>query len=626
MEKVFNDLNEQELKAKIIEEKKTAEKVQNIIEEQENNNKKQKNEEEYLDNKSTKIKQTSGNFRKKWIIIVSAIIVLLALLSTIFALINVNNDKIIAGVKIDGINMKGLTREEAKDILNKKIQEKLNKEIKIKIDDYEEQSLLLSQIELEYDVENIIELAYKIGRKGNIFVNNFEILQSMLLGNNINLNALYNKEILDNVVKDIKSKIPNVVKEADFCIEDDKLIITKGIPGLTIDEEDIKQKIEETMNLSKGNSISINTFSTKPKDINIEEIYKEVHTEAKDAYYTKNPFQIFPEVLGIDFDIEEAKEIIKEEKDEYIIPLKITKPNKTVKNIGTEAFPDLISTFSTRYDASNTPRTTNLKLAVEKINGAVVMPGEVFSYNKTVGKRTAEAGYKDAAGYQGGKVVQMIGGGICQISSTLYDAAVYANLEIVERHNHAFTTSYVGAGKDATVVYGALDFKFKNTRNYPITIKASAQNGIAKIDIYGVKEENEYQIEISTSILNYIPYSVVYENDSRYDEGYEKVTQYGSQGCKSVTYKIYKQNGIEVSRKVLSTDTYDAMNKYITRGTRKTTPVVTEPVTPAEPNEPSVPEEPVTPEEPTQPEEPVTPPEPTEPTDPEEPIVEEPAA
>ena len=242
------------------------------------------------------------------------------------------------------------------------------------------------------------------------------------------------------------------------------------------------------------------------------------------------------------------------------------------------------------------------------------MPGETFSYNKTVGKRTAEAGYREAAGYQGGKVVQMTGGGICQISSTLYDAVVYANLDIVERHNHAFTTSYVGAGKDATVVYGALDFKFKNTRKYPITIKASAQNGIAKVEIFGIKEDVEYEIDISTVILNYIPYSVVYENDATHNEGYEKVTQNGNQGCKSVTYKITKLNGAEVSRTVLSRDTYDAMNKYITRGTKKTAPINTEPVVPSEPEQPEPqPEEPatpVTPEEPT-PQEPSIPENPT---------------
>ena len=162
----------------------------------------------------------------------------------------------------------------------------------------------------------------------------------------------------------------------------------------------------------------------------------------------------------------------------------------------------------------------------------------------------------------------MIGGGICQISSTLYDAVLYANLDIVERHNHAFLTSYIGPGKDATVVYGSLDFQFKNTRNYPIKIVSNMQNGIATISIYGIKEENEYDVEIFTTVLSYIPYEIIYENDSSLESGTEVVTQEGQKGCKSITYKILKKNGKEISRSVLSTDTYSPMNKYISRGTK----------------------------------------------------------
>lgn len=551
---------------------------------------------------------------KKIFIIIAIILIVVAILLTGFALVNVNNENMMAGVTINGINVQGLSKEEAKEVVEKKVEEKTNSETKIYVDD-EEQSVLLSQIELTYDVENAINEAYKIGREKNILINNFEILKSKIAGTDINLNSKYNEELLNNVVQDIKNKVPDAVTEATYCIEDEELIITRGVKGNTIDENELKSKIIQKINLNCAEDIKIATYLAEPKDINIEQIYEEVHTEVQDAYYTTNPFKVYPEIKGVDFNLEEAKEILKEEKDEYVIPLVITNPTKTTKDIGTEAFPDKLSTFQTRYDATNLTRTNNLQVAVNKINGVVVMPGETFSYNKTLGKRTAEAGYKDAAGYAGGKVVQMIGGGICQISSTLYDAVVYANLEIVERHNHAFLTSYVGAGKDATVVYGSLDFQFKNTRNYPIKIESHMQNGIVTVSIYGIKEENEYEVEISTTILSYIPYDVIYENDSSLASGKEIVTQGGQKGCKSITYKILKQNGKEISRSVLSTDTYSPMNKYITRGTKKTAqtqpsvPVVappepTTPETPSEPEIPAEPETPVEPETPTIPEEP----------------------
>lgn len=601
-EKNSKETNSANLKATVIEEKD---------EEETKKRKHEINEENYI---------IQDRKKCKWLIIAIAIVIGLAFLLTGFALLNINNKNIISGVTIDKINVQGLTKVEAKEVISKKIEEKINKEINIKIDN-EENTILLSQIELEYNIEDAIDKAYSVGRNSNIFINNFEIIKSKIIGTNIGIEAKYNEELLNNIIEEIKRKIPNGVQEPDFCIEEENLIITKGRPGLSINEESLKEFIKESLNLSYTKNIELKTINATPKDIDIEKIYNEVHKEAQDAYYTTNPFQIFAEVIGIDFNIEEAKEILKEDKEEYIIQLTITNPNKTIKDIGTEAFPDLLSTFSTRYDASIASRTTNLKIAVNKINGVTVMPGETFSYNKTLGKRTAEAGYQDAAGYAGGKVVQMIGGGICQVSSTLYDAVVYANLDIVERHNHAFTTSYVGAGKDATVVYGSLDFKFKNTRNYPIQIKASAQNGIVTISIYGIKEGTEYDIEISTTILNYLQYSVVYEDDASLAEGEEKVTQNGSRGCKSITYKIYKLNGVEVSRSVLSTDTYDPMNKYISRGTKKTTNVVTPetPEEPTEPTSPTTPEEPTTPTVPTTPEMPEEPTEPTTPTTPEKP-------
>ena len=181
--------------------------------------------------------------------------------------------------------------------------------------------------------------------------------------------------------------------------------------------------------------------------IDIDKIHNEIYKEAKDAYYTKNPFTIYPEVEGVDFDVEKAKELLQEDKEEYIIKLTITKPKVTLNQIGSEAFPDILGTFTTRYDVSDVDRSTNLRIACQKINGKVVLSGETFSYNKALGARTAAAGYKNGKIYSGGEVVDGIGGGICQISSTLYNSVLLSNLEIVERRNHQFVTSYVGARK-----------------------------------------------------------------------------------------------------------------------------------------------------------------------------------
>ena len=534
-----------------------------------------------------------------------------------FALCNINNSKIISNISVNGINISKLSKEEAKQQLLDKLSKNAEQNITAKTDDFEYQ-FQLSQIEIKYDVDKAVEDAYAIGRDGNIFKNNFEIIGCKLKNKNIEIAMTYNEELLNNIVEEIAVKIPNAVVEANYCVEDNKLTITKGTAGNTINKENFKKEVVERANLEKTTEKSINLeiIKVEPKEIDIDKIYNEVHKEAQNAYYTKNPFQVYPHVDGVDFDIEAAKEMLKEDKMEYVIDLIITIPEITTNKIGNEAFPDLLSTFSTKYDASNIPRTSNLKLAMKKLNGVVVAPGETFSYNKTLGKRTAEAGYKEAGGFAGGKVVQTLAGGICQISSTLYDAVVYANLDIVERHNHMFLAGYVGAGKDATVVYGAYDFKFKNTRKYPIMIKTTIGSGVAKIDIFGIKEDVEYEVEISTKVLSYTPFKVIREEDSSLAPGKEKVVQNGMNGCKSITYKILKLNGKEVSRTVLSSDTYDAMNKIIKVGVNKTVETSTEPEPTPEPTPEPIPEPEPTPEPTPEPiPEPTPTPEPTpEPT------------
>ncbi len=569
-------------------------KVEKMIEE--NDNKKEENIEEkpQKEEKSEDIKkeisveqnvekEENNEFKvaktyivkpKKTFAISMCIILLVAvlILSTGFAILNISNQNIVAGISVRGIDVSGLSKEQANQKLLEILDAETVREINLKIDK-EIYSIVPTQFEVGFDVDTATETAYKIGKDSNIFVNNYNIIEAMLRKKEIELEISYNEKALEDLLNSINAKLPNAVMDYIYSVEGTELIITKGTAGKTINIEEAKEIILENIKTGNYEDIELEVEYRQPKEIDIQKIYNEVHTEPKDAYFIKNPFKLFPHENGIDFDLEEAKEILKEDKEEYVIKLEITKPKVLTNDLGAEAFTDLLSSYSTKYDELNTPRTTNVKLATQKINGVIVMPGETFSYNQTLGKRTAAAGYKEAAGYAGGRVVQMRGGGICQVSSTLYDAVVYANLEIVERYNHMFVTGYAGAGKDATVSYGTLDFKFKNNRNYPVVIKATAKGGISKVEIYGIKEEVEYDVEIEVKILGYTPFSVIYEDDDTLEVGKEKVEQYGANGCKSITYKITKLNGVEQSREVLSRDTYSPMNKIIKRGTKVTTPI-----------------------------------------------------
>lgn len=510
------------------------------------------------------------------VISIVAVMIIILFVSTIFALVNLSNEKMIDGIIIKGVELVGLSRDDAKLEVEEAIYNELSKNIILRYEDYET-SMSPEQIEASYNVDKAIEEAYSLGRDGNIIKNNYDILFTMLFGKEINIEFSYNDKILTDMIEDVSKKIPGSMKDNSYYIEGDKLIITKGKAGLAIKTDEMKKQIIEQVKAPVKNFLEIPVENKAPGAIEIDTIYQEVRKDPKDAYYTENPFTIHPHEDGVDFAItlEEARQIIAEDKEEYEIPLKFTTPAITTNQIGTEAFPHLLSSFSTRYDAGNVNRTTNLELASRKINGTVLLPGEEFSYNKVVGERTIAAGYKEAAIYSGGQVVDGLGGGICQISSTLYNAAVQANLEILERSNHQFKTSYVDAGKDATVVYGVIDFRFKNSRNYPVKIVSSVSGGIAEMKIYGVKEEIEYDIKIETEILTSIPYSVKYIEDSSLNAGVERVQQYGSPGCKSVAYKVCRLNGVVVTKSVLSKDTYSAMTKIIKRGTKGAQPVQT---------------------------------------------------
>ena len=330
----------------------------------------------------------------------------------------------------------------------------------------------------------------------------------------------------------------------------------------------IKLLISNKIEGKETSEIDIPVKNVKPENIDIEKIRDEIYKEAKDAVYDEKTSTLYTHVNGVDFKItiEEAKEILKEEKEEYHIPLEITKPDITTEKLGEEAFPAKISTFYTRYDASNKNRAKNIELATEIVNGTVIMPGEVFSFNKTVGPRTKAKGYELAGAYSLEGIVQSYGGGICQLSSTIYNSALYANLEIVQRYNHNFIVSYVDAGRDATVSYGTRDFEVKNSRNYAIKIKANALNGILTVEIWGIKEEEEYDVEVVSEVTEVIPNNVKYIYDSTLGVDEEVVKTIGADGMKSKTYKITKKNGAIISKTILSEDSYNPMMRVIKTG------------------------------------------------------------
>ena len=525
-----NESNNIKIESENFEKKDEKKQNDNTVE-----NSEPKKEFKPLDESSITQKNNSHSLTIIIILIISIILLLLLTFFT-FSMINLKSTTIAKGISIKNIDVSDLSPKDARQKVANYINSSIPEEIQLKHNDFET-SLSALQLSIYFNLDKTIDNAYNIGKNGNIFERNLTILKTYFSKTNIDIDFTIDEKQLKHDLEDISTKLPDKMIENSCYIDGNNLIITKGKSGKVVNVDESANYIEQQIkNLNVlNNPLELITTDASPDQLDLDAIYNEIHKEPVNAYFTQNPYVVHPSENGMDFKIslEEAKNLLQEDKDEYIIPLKILYPSITTNMIGTEAFPDLLSEFSTKYSASNKNRTTNLILASNKINGTVLMPGETFSYNKVVGERTIQAGYKEAPIYVSGRVEDGIGGGICQITTTLYNAVVYANLDIVERSNHQFVPSYAGPSRDATVVYGAIDFKFKNNRDYPIKITCSVSGGIANFKIWGLKSDNDYDVQITS-----------------------RTTGTTATAIYSEAYKILKKNGNVVSTTLLSKDTY----------------------------------------------------------------------
>jgi len=249
---------------------------------------------------------------------------------------------------------------------------------------------------------------------------------------------------------------------------------------------------------------------------------------------------------------------------------------ETLRNMGE------ITSFTTKYQVSQVNRTFNLTKATNAINGSIISPGETFSFNHTVGQRTMESGYKDAMVIVGGKFVPGLGGGICQVSSTLYNACLLAGLQIVERSNHNLTVVYVPLGQDATVAYGIQDFRFKNNATSPIYVRAVAGGGYLTVNIYGDLTFKK-KIVISNIIDQTTDFKTVTQVDPTLKAGEQKVEHNGQNGYVVRSFRTYyDSNGQKIKTEALGRSKYIPLDKTILTGPTETTepPVVENPNNP----------------------------------------------
>ncbi len=551
-----------------------------------------------------------------------------------------------------GINLEGMTPEEAREALHSATDDTYTKQnLTIQFPD----SILVlspSSTGVRLDVDAMVDAAYRYGRTGSRWQNTqareaaknttmeldelaFLTLDHEFVEDLLMQHAESVASSLTQTQVSITGEVPELNRPYEEAIADETVVhqvmtIQLGTPDRSLDTKALLEKIMEAYSSNDFSPIEATYSLTEPEPLDLQKLFEEFCVAPVDAVLDESDYTVTDEILGYGFELEAMEALLKTAKPGTTLEVPMTFLNAAVTgdSIGENLFHDVLASADTDH-VYNPNRTTNLTLAARALNGTIVGPGELFSFNRTVGERTEEKGYKPAAIYSGGQTVDGVGGGICQVASTLYYCALYADLEIVERTEHQFAVEYVPYGMDATIYWGALDFKFRNNTDYPIRIDASVSGGQVHVKLVGT-ETKDYYIKMVYETTDGPYYgSVQYKefpanNDKGYVDG--EVIQTAYTGFSVKTYKIKYDRATDerLSSSYEASSTYDKRDKIIV--TIKNEPKPTEPTEPKptdpQPTEPT-PTEP-TPTEP-QPTEPVpTEPAPTEPA-PTEPAPTEPA-
>lgn len=525
------------------------------------------------------VQKKSLNPRTK-IILISLLVLIAACLVTSFIFIysTLSYDRVYNGVFINDISISQMTFNDICDLLKASYPEK-SKGLEVVLNDNGvTEKIELSQIDLNYKIEEAAQKALDVGRKGNIFARLFEIYNTSKDGSRLSLDYSYDLDKVNGIIDNFYSKTLVLVKEADLSIQDTKVILNTGRPGKVIDRKKAQEIIENSIKTCTGGIFDAPVITTMPSSIDIDDIYDQIVDEPIDAKISveNNKATVVPHEFGREISKSELLSIINQNESsidkELLLPVKFIQPKITTDDVHAKLFKDVLATSNTWFSTSgqnNYNRGINISVAASKINGKILAPGEEFSFNDVVGARTVGNGYKTAKEYVNGKVVDGIGGGVCQVSSTLYSAVLFSDLETTNRQNHMFTVSYIPLGRDAAVAYNELDFKFKNNTNWPIKITSNVKNNTVSFSIHGTKDQPEKKIEISHVQVGTRPSPVKYIDDPNLEEGQTVVIQSGYSGCTIDTYKIVKIGDNIVSNDKLHRSIYSPYQTIIRRGTKK---------------------------------------------------------
>lgn len=402
-----------------------------------------------------------------------------------------SSENIYDGIKIDGVDVSGLSKEEAKEKVLNKIEEDLEgKSITVTVED-KEYVLKLKDIEQKLDLDKALDEAYNYARDGELEERYKKLEEIKDIGLDIKLDKNFEYSYVDDFISKTTKETDKEAVNAEFSVNNGRITSTQSQEGKKLNSEKLKSDLLDAIDNHKENVIaSVDTI----------------------------------------------------------------KPEKTHNEL--EKINGLIGQFSTDISSSSNDRKTNIRISSGTVSKVLLLPGESFDFNKTVGKVTADKGYKNAHVLKDGVYEDGLGGGMCQTSTTLYNALVRAGVKILERHPHSRAANYVPKGQDGAVWYGSKNLRFQNSYDFPIYIDSNVTKNKVTFYVYGDTTKKDYDISLSSSIVEVIKSKTVEKVDPSLKAGERIVDVKGYDGYRVITNKIVTKNGKVISNKQFTKDYY----------------------------------------------------------------------
>ena len=415
---------------------------------------------------------------------------LLTLIASAFMILTYyyTGDTIRKGISIEKTDVSWLSAEEAKQLVSARLKESVPESKITLVYGQRKWEVDLEELEYAFLIDDAVRQAFYMGRDGSIFEKVYNSILISRNGQQFEVEETFNRKKLRNILESIKKECDSTAKNAEMTYNNGKFTFKRERPFRSLD---IDRNVELVEN----------------------------------------------QLLGRDFG--EINLIIDE-----------MKPEITYDKI--KVIDSVVSSFSTKFNKSDINRTDNIKLACSRINNKLLMPGETFSMNSILGPRTHENGYKQAPIIFKNELVPGTGGGVCQVSSTLYNSVLLAGLDVIEREHHSMTLSYINPGRDATITEDSIDFRFVNNLEHPICISAKVSGNTLNISILGKKSNDGVEIKLKTKTIGvYKPKPEKYVIDHTLQSGQKVIDQKARNGIRVVLYReFYKAGKLQLQEKI----------------------------------------------------------------------------